>query len=284
MPRIGASTHGESRLRMLRIVRRGDRHDPRDLTVTCRFEGDFASAFLDGRAEGLLPGEALRNLVHSTARLHTNGAIEAFGLALCDRVLGGHPQVTRVRVEIAEQPWSRLDATGKAQGQAFLASGPERRTTAVTSNGRQLAVVSGIEQLTIMRTSGFAPPSRPEDASGVTDGLQRLLVATLSARWTYSTPDVTFDPYRQGVRAAIVETLGCHASRSVQHTLYSIADVVLASYQEITDITLSLHERPYRPADLFSAGVENPDDLFVAIEEPVGIVEVTVERDSAPRP
>jgi hypothetical protein len=32
--------------------------------------------------------------------------------------------------------------------------------------------------------------------------------------------------------------------------------------------------------DLFSAGVENPDDLFVAIEEPVGVIEVTVERDS----
>jgi hypothetical protein len=47
-----------------------------------------------------------------------------------------------------------------------------------------------------------------------------------------------------------------------------------------------LRERPYRPADLFSAGVDNAenlddlDDLFVAIEEPVGIVEVTVERDS----
>jgi urate oxidase len=154
----------------------------------------------------------------------------------------------------------------------------------VTSNGRQRAVVSGIEQLTIMRTAGFAPPRRLEDATGLTDGLQRLLVANLSARWTYSTPHVTFDPYRQGVRAAIVETLGCHARLSVQHTLYSIADVVLASYQEIADITLSLHERPYRPADLFDAGLENPDDLFVAIEEPVGIVEVTVERDSAPHP
>jgi hypothetical protein len=27
---------------------------------------------------------------------------------------------------------------------------------------------------------------------------------------------------------------------------------------EIVDITLSLHERPYRPVDLFSAGLEIP--------------------------
>jgi urate oxidase len=283
MLRIGASSHGESSLRMLRVVRRGDRHDARDLTVACRFEGDFVGAFVDGRAEGLLPGEALKSLVHATARQHAGAEIERFGLALCERLLADHPRVSRARVEVAEHLWSRLEVGGKAQGQTFLRGTPERRTAAVTSNGQQIAVVSGIEQLTVMRTSGFAPTKHGDtdnDASGVDDGLQRLLVATLSARWTYGSPDVTFDPYRQGVRAAIVETFGCHAARSVQHTLYAIADVVLSSYEEIRDVTLSLHERPYRPADLFRAGIENPDDLFVAIEEPVGTVEITVERDA----
>jgi urate oxidase len=269
---------------MLRVVRRGDRHDARDLTVACRFEGDFAGAFVDGRAEGLLPGEALKSLVHRTARQHAGAEIERFGLALCERLLADHPHVSRARVEVAEHPWNRLEVGGKAQGQTFLRGTPERRTAAVTSNGQQIAVVSGIEQLTVMRTSGFAPTKHGaphNDASGIDDGLQRLLVATLSARWTYGSPDVTFDPYRQGVRTAIVETFGCHAARSVQHTLYAIADVVLSSFEEIRDVTLSLHERPYRPADLFRAGMENPDDLFVAIEEPVGTVEITVERDAS---
>jgi urate oxidase len=282
MLRIGASSHGESRLRMLRVVRRGDRHDTRDLTVSCRFEGDFSQAFVEGTSAGLLPGEALKSLVQSTARQDGGAEIERFGLALCDRLLTGYPRVTRARVEISEQPWNRLEAGGKPQGQAFVNGTPERRTATVTSNGKQIAVVSGLEHLTIMRTSGLAPARRRSsddaDSSGRDDGLQRLLVATLAARWTYTSPDVTFDPYRQGVRNAIVETFGCHASRSLQHTLYGIADVVLSSYEEIHDVTLSVQERPYRPADLFNAGIENPDDLFVAIEEPVGIVEVTVER------
>jgi urate oxidase len=286
MLRIGASSHGESHLRMLRVVRRGDRHDARDLTVSCRFEGDFAGAFVDGHSAGLPPGEALKSLVHSTARQHAGAEIERFGMALCDRLLEGHPRLTRARVDIIERPWNRLEIGGKPQGQVFLTGTPERRTAAITSNGQQIAVVSGIEQLTIMRTSGLAPPRvRPADEadpSGLDDGLQRLLVATLAARWTYTSADVTFDPYRQGVRAAIVETFGCQASRSIQQTLYGIADVVLSSYREIGDITLSLHERPYRPVDLFSAGLENPDDLFVAIEEPVGVIEVTVERAGTP--
>ena len=67
--------------------------------------------------------------------------------------------------------------------------------------------------------------------------------ATLSARWTYTSGDVTFGLYRQGVRTAILETFAWHASQSVQHALYAIADVVLATYDEIADVTLSFHER-----------------------------------------
>jgi hypothetical protein len=54
--------------------------------------------------------------------------------------------------------------------------------------------------------------------------------------------------------------------------------VILTTYEEIADVTLALHERPYRPADLLSSGINGPDDLFIAIDEPVGVVEVTVDR------
>lgn len=267
-------------MRMLRIMRRGDRHDPRELTVSFWFEGDFAAAFREGRADGLLPGEALKNIVHRTAREMGAAEIESFGLALCERVLAAHHEITRARVELTESTWARLDAGGKSQGQAFTTGTPEHKTAVITSNGEKTSVVAGIEGLALMRTAGFAPDARLADEDGTDDGLQPLLVGTLLARWTYTTPDVTFRPFRQGVRAAIIETFAWHARRSVQHMLYAMADVVLATYQEIAEITLALHERPYRPADLFSAGIENPDDLFIAVEEPLGVVEVTVERDA----
>ena len=280
MPVIGASTHGESRVRMLRLVRRGDRHDPRDLTVSLRFEGDFSGAFREGRPAGVIPGEALKTLVHTCARQHATGEIESFGLELCRRLLETHPQVAKVRAEVTEQPWLRMEVGGKAQGQAFVLGGPEQRGAAITSNGTQIAVVSSIDNLTVMRTSGFMP-SRPSAATddAADEGLPPLVVGALNIRWTYSTPDVTFGAYRQGVRSVVVETMALHASRSVQYTLYAIGDVLLASYPEISVVSLAMHERPYRPVDLFHANVENPDDLFVAVEEPVGVVEVTLERE-----
>ena len=86
---------------------------PKELTVSFRFEGDFAAAFREGRADGLPPGETLKNLVHRTARETGRGEIEEFGLALCDRVLKEHPAITRARVEITEQSWARLEAGGR---------------------------------------------------------------------------------------------------------------------------------------------------------------------------
>src|SRR3982750_4161852 len=134
MHRIGSSSHGESRLRMLRVNRRGDRHDPKELSVSFRFEGDFAAAFREGRADGLPPGEALKNLVHRAAREYGSCEIEECGLAVCERVLKVAPAIALVRVDISEQAWARVDAGGRLQGQAFMAGSPEVKTVTITSN------------------------------------------------------------------------------------------------------------------------------------------------------
>jgi urate oxidase len=278
MPHIHSSSYGESRLRMLRVMRRGDRHDPKDLTIALRFEGNFGAAFTDGDAAGLLPGETIKNLVHRVARGQEHAVIEELGLAICARVLEQHTSIGLARVELTEQPWARLDAGGKAQGQAFTPSGVERRTASVSSNGTRVSVSAGLENLVLMRTGGFVPVERGKASDEpTTDGLQRLFIAALSARWSYTSGDIAFGPYRQGVRAAIIETFAWHRGRSVQETLYAIADVVLASYQEISEVTLSLQERPYRPVDLLELALDG-DALFIAHDEPVGVVEITVGR------
>ena len=179
---------------MLRIVHEGDRHDPRDLSVSCRFEGDFSEAFLEGVPGALLPGEALKNLVHTTAREQGHGEIEKFGLALCARVLADHPRVTRARVEIVEQPWNRLEAGGKAQGQAFVAGTPEQRTATVTSNGQQVAVVAGIENLTIMRSQALGPLARAGRRKRKAGWAAAAVRRDARRQVEYTSGDVTFGP------------------------------------------------------------------------------------------
>jgi urate oxidase len=263
------SAYGESRLRMLRVIPRGDRHDPRDLTIGLRFEGSL---------DAMVPGEAVKNLVHRVVREqdHAAAAIETLGVALCDALLATYGSIGLARVDLTEQPWTRVDAGGKPQGQTFTPAGVERRTALVTGNGERTAVQAGIEELVLMRTSGFASATRgPADAAA--DGLQRIYVASLAARWVYTARDIAFAPYRSGIRQAIVETFAWHKGPSARDTLRAIADVVLATYQEIAQVSLSLQERPYRPVGLLELALDG-DALFVAHDEPVGVLEMSVER------
>ena len=272
MSSVHSSVYGESRLRMLRVLQRGDRHDPKDLTIGLRFEGPIDS---------MVPGEAVKNLVHRVVREqeHAASAIESLALEICAQILARHPDIGVARVEISEQPWARLDAGGKAQGQAFTPAGVERRTAAVSSNGTRISVSAGVDNLVLLRTGGFAPTSRGLPADEPTaDGLQRVFVASLSARWAYTAGDIAFAPYRAGVRQAIVDTFAWHKGPTSRATLAAIAEVVLASYQEIAQITLSVEEHPYRPVDLLELSIER-DALFVVRNEPVGLVEITVDRD-----
>ena len=270
--KVHSSAYGESRLRMLRVLQRGDRHDPKDLTIGLRFEGGDDAA---------VPGEAVKNLVHRVVREqdHAAAAIESLALEICAQILTSHPGIGLARVDISEQPWARLDAGGKAQGQAFTPAGVERRTASVSSNGARIAVSAGVDNLVLLRTSGFTPIARGRPADEpTTDGLQRVFVAALTARWAYTSGDVAFAPYRAGVRQAIVETFAWHKGPTIRSTLAAIAEVVLASYPEIAQMTLSLQEHPYRPVDLLELSVDG-DALFVVRDEPVGLIEITVDRD-----
>lgn len=256
---------------MLRVIPRGDRHDPRDLTIGLRFEGEL---------DAMVPGEAIKNLVHRVVRARDKAAeaIEPLAIAICDGILHTYGSIGLARVEIVEQPWARLDAGGKAQGQAFSPAGVERRTTVVTGNGTRTAVQAGVENLVLLRTGGFVPSARGKPVDeGASDGLARVFIATLGAHWSYTSPDIAFAPYRTGVRQALVETFAWHKGPAVRDTLRAMADVVLASYQEIARVSLSLHERPYRPVDLLELSVDR-DALFIAYEEPVGMIEISVER------
>lgn len=271
MAKVESSSYGESRLRMLRVIPRGDRYDPRDLTIGLRFEG---------RLDRMVPGEAIKNLVHRVVRERDQAAaaIEPLAIEICGEILRAFASIGLARVEILEQPWSRLDAGGKAQGHAFSPAGVERRTVVVTGNGTRTSVQAGLENLVLLRTGGFVPVSRGtpvDDASA--DGLPRIFLATLGARWAYSSGDIAFAPYRTGIRQAIVETFAWHKGPAVLDTLRAMADVVLASYQEIGQVSFTIQERPYRPVDLLELA-SDADALFVAHDEPVGVVEISVER------
>ena len=82
----------------------------------------------------------------------------------------------------------------------------------------------------------------------------------------------------QGVRETLLDTFAVHHSESVQHTLHAMGRAVLDRFAEITAIRLVIPNRHHLPVDLTPFGLENRNEIFVATEEPFGVIEAMLVR------
>lgn len=281
MTTLSSHSYGASHIRLLRVTRRGDRHDLHDLAVSVSVEGDVADAFTKGDNELLLPADTLRNTVNALARDESHAEIEQLGLALARHFMEHQPQFSRVRIDLSEHPWARLPVAGRAQGQAFTAANAERRVATVTSNGTENSVTAGLQDFAIMKTSGAAFEGYLADQFTTLEASSdRLLAVSADARWTYLHDDIAFGVFFQGVRQLLIEAFVQQPSRSAEHTAHAMAEVVLSSYADIGDVTVRLRQRSLPLVDLTPFGLDNPRVLFRPEEAPELTAEVTLSRQA----
>jgi urate oxidase len=57
-----------------------------------------------------------------------------------------------------------------------------------------------------------------------------------------------------------------------------MADAALAACADIIDISLSMPNRHHLLVDLKPFGLDNPNEVFVATDQPYGLIEATVRR------
>jgi urate oxidase len=66
----------------------------------------------------------------------------------------------------------------------------------------------------------------------------------------------------------------------VQHTLYAMAECALATAPQISEITLTMPNKHCLLVDLSRFGQDNPNRIFVPIDEPHGTIEARVCREN----
>jgi urate oxidase len=276
---LADSAYGKSRVRLVTVCRHGDRHDLRDLTVAIRFQGEYDASYTAGDNSAVLPTDSMKNTVYATAAERPVGAIETFGLSLAERFLARNPRLRRVRIRITEQPWGRIPIGGRAHGQAFLRNGPEVRTARVLGDRQRQTVGAGVSNLVILKSSksAFAGFLRDEFTT-LPETRDRILATSLTAAWTYRSHDVDFDPSWRAIRRALLEAFAEHDSQSVQHTMYAMGQAVLDSVEDVTRIRLVMPNKHHLPVDLAPFGMENRNEIFVATDQPFGLIEATLVR------
>lgn len=281
-PVLGRTGYGKSGIRLVRVLRDGERHRVLDLDVAVALEGDFEAAHTRGDNSDLLATDTMRNTVYALSKEHLTGSIEEFGLALVEHFLAAGPTVERARVEMTSYPWSRIRVDGRGHEHSFVRDVSERRAVVSGALDGSREVEAGLERLRIMKTtrSGWRDFYRDRFTT-LPDADDRILATDVSARWSYGRPpeDGDYDRLWAGVRERLLATFTDHYSPSMQNTLYRIGAAVLEAHPEVERIHLSFPNKHHLLYDLSRFGMENHNEVFHATEEPYGLIEGTVERE-----
>jgi urate oxidase len=269
--------YGKSRVRLVKVRRGADSHDVIDLTLDVALEGAFEPVYVDGDNSGCLATDTMKNTVYAFARQDPLDHAESFVTRLAAH-FSSKPGVSLVRIETAEHPWTRLAAGGRPHPHAFARAGTEEWTTVVTRDAGGTSIASGLRGLVVLKTTDSAFAGFPRDEyTTLPETRDRLLATSIAATWRYAAGFSDF-AQRSAVRSALVETFAAHRSESVQQTLYAMGEAALGACGGVVDIQLSLPNRHHLLVDLRPFGLDNPNEIFVATEEPFGLIEARVSR------
>jgi urate oxidase len=277
MTTLAWNRYGKARVRLVKVRRRNDPHEIVDLTLDVQLEGAFEAVYVDGVNQRCLATDTMKNTVYAFARNDDLDHVEAFAERLADH-FAEQPAVTRVRISATEHPWRRVAVAGHPHPHAFVQPGAEAWTAVVTCDGEGTHVASGLTNLVLLKTTDSAFAGFPRDKfTTLTETSDRILATAVTASWRYRTGMRDFS-VRDRIREALVETFAAHDSRSVQHTLYAMAQTALDVCADITEMTMSLPNRHHVLVDLAPFGLDNPHEVFVATDQPYGLIEATVRR------
>jgi len=273
------TSYGKSRIRLVRVTRHGDRHELRDYTVAIAFEGRFDTSYSDGDNRDVLPTDTMKNTVYALAARDGVGEPEAFAISLGRHFIERNPKLDRVTVDVIDHAWGRITVGDREHGQAFVRRGPETRTAQVVTDRKGASIEAGVSDLVIMKTSHSAFAGYPRDEfTTLPETRDRIFATSMTATWTYSGSDVEFASTFVNVRKTLLEAFAEHHSESVQHTIYAMGQSVLDSIDAVTTIRLEMPNRHHLPINLTPFGLENRNEVFVATEEPYGLIKATLSR------
>jgi len=282
MIHLAENRYGKSRVRLVRVNRQSPVHELQEWSVEVLLQGDFLSCFAEGDNSKILPTDTMKNTVYSLARDSSAGCMEDFSKELLEYLLARNPQVSEAEVSIHEKAWQHLTTGGTPHPGTFVQAGSELQTTrAARKRGEKFRVESGIEDLLIVKTTGSAFEGYLKDSlTTLRETSDRLFGTALRARWNYVSADSPFASLRGTIRESLLVAFAEHQSKSVQHTLYAMAESALAAATQISEITLTMPNKHYLLVDLTRFGQDNPNYIFVPTDEPHGTIEARICRRS----
>jgi urate oxidase len=280
MAHLGENRYGKSRIRVMKVVRHETYHAMKEWSVRVLLHGDFESCFTEGDNSSILPTDTMKNTVYYLARESQAATLEEFAIELVEYLLANNPQVSKASAEIEEKSWEQLLVDGAAHATTYKLGGPELQTCEVShQRGGELKITSGVDGLMILKTKKSAFTGYIKDKlTTLPESIDRIFGTRATATWEYAFSPLNYASTRATAIATLLQVFAEHNSLSVQHTLYDIGKAMLTASPEIARVKLTMPNLHCNLVDLSRFGQDNPNQIFVPIDEPHGYIEAVIER------
>ena len=277
---LAENRYGKTRVRLVKVTRYAHGNEMHEWNVRVLLKGDFDSAHYEGDNSKLLATDTMKNTVYSVARSSKAASMEEYAKELVDFFLGRNPQVFSAEVRVEGVMWKRLIVDGKPHPDSFMRGSGELQTTCVQRGQTgEFAITSGLENLVLLKTANSAFEGFiKESLTTLKDTDDRLFGTALTASWKYTAGGLDFDDERTILREAMLKKFAGHRSKSVQQTLYAMAESALEAVPHVEEITLTMPNKHCLLVDLSRFGQDNPNQIFVPTDEPSGYIEAAVRR------
>lgn len=278
--KLGENSYGKNAVQLSKIIRHPAYHEFRQVTVNVSLKGDFDEAHTTGDNSKILPTDTQKNTVYALAKDHFKTSIEDFAIYLANYFVTTQAQVATSTIEITEHAYQRMQFDGVDHPHAYIGGGSEKRTTRVTKTATDVSVQSGITDLLILKTtdSGFEKYIKDKYTT-LKETADRILATKCEITWTYGKLPADYTAQFNSIRELLLQTFAGHQSLSVQQTLYAMGKAVLETYAGISEIHLQMPNKHHIPFNLEQFDIQNQNEIFIATDEPYGLITATVTRE-----
>jgi urate oxidase len=272
-------TYGKGRVRVMRVHRAGERHEPCELTIRAMIEGDFGEAYTDQDNSTTIATDSIKNIVNIVA--HDNVALpnELFCLAVARKLLDTYGQLSRAVVSGHETRWKRLAVGGKPHPHSFTLDNNGTPFAQVTATRAGHSTVSGIDGITFMKTTASGWSGYIKDRyTTIPETRDRLLGTAMTGSWLWASDPADFPAVNAKILETLIENFATTFSESMQDSLYRMGEAALAAVPEVKQMTLACPNKHYLPINYTPFGLDNTNQVFLPTDEPHGQIECTVGR------
>lgn len=278
--------YGKTGVSVLKIKRRGDYHEIKELEVATELKLNSVKDFTHGDNGDIIATDTQKNTVYCLAKKHELNSIEEFGLYICNYFLTTHGHVMSVKVNIDEAPWQRTKHNGVEHSHSFILS-PDcvRFCEVYQARGEPPKVSAGLKQMKVLKTtkSGFVGFIKDQYTS-LKDVTDRCFSTVVYSKYKFDTlRGVDYNSVWNTVKKVIIDTFagppdkGAFSS-SVQQTLYQAEELALNKVPQLGYIEMNLPNVHYFTVNMAPFGIQNKDEILMPTDKPSGNIRAALSR------